>query len=156
MYFAMRGAAVLALILFVLSAGMAQTTAGKPPQASAPGPHDQHRSAMEACAKACSDCQRACDSCGTHCARLVASGKTDHFKSLQTCRDCATFCAAAAQMVAREGPFVDLMCKACAEACDRCGKECEQVPADAHMKQCAEECRKCAKACRDMLQHMKH
>jgi len=47
-----------------------------------------------------------------------------------------------------------LICEPCAEACSRCGKECEKFPNDQHMKRCAEECRKCEKACRDMVKHM--
>jgi hypothetical protein len=109
---------------------------------------------LDACAKACDDCQRACDSCATHCVRLIAAGKSDHVKSLQTCQDCADTCAAAARIVSRQGPFVDVICKACAEACARCAKACEQFPQDERMSQCAEECKKCEKACRDMLQHV--
>src|SRR5262245_24744154 len=115
---------------------------------------DKHAHAFDACAKACGDCQRACDSCATHCARLVAEGKKEHFKTLQTCQDCATHCSAAAGIVARMGPFADLICKACAEACARCGKECDRFPDDKHMAACARECRQCEKACRDMLTHV--
>jgi hypothetical protein len=105
------------------------------------------------CAKACGDCQRACDSCAGHCAHLLAEGKKEHEKTLATCQDCATHCSAAASIVARKGPFSDLICRACAEACARCGKSCEGFPNDRHMKQCAEECRRCEKACREMLKH---
>jgi hypothetical protein len=63
-------------------------------------------------------------------------------------------CASAAQVVARGGPFAGLICTACADACARCAKVCEQHPDDAHMKQCAEECRRCEKECRDMLKHV--
>jgi hypothetical protein len=108
------------------------------------------------CAEACSDCQRECDGCSSHCARHVASGHKDHLTTLMTCQDCATFCAAAAQIVSRGGPFADLICGACAESCARCGKECEKFPDDDTMKRCAEECRKCEKACRDMIKHAKH
>lgn len=107
--------------------------------------HDDH------CAEACSDCARACESCSTHCAKLAADGKKDHLASLMTCRDCADFCSTAAQVVARRGPFMELICTACAEACARCAKECEKFPDDAHMAACAKSCRKCEKACREML-----
>jgi len=112
-----------------------------------------HMQAFDQCAKECSDCQRACDSCAHHCAHMIASGKKEHLSSLQTCQDCATHCSAAACIMSRKGPFSDLICTACAEACARCGKECEKFPDDQHMKACAEECRKCEKACREMLKH---
>jgi hypothetical protein len=84
---------------------------------------------------------------------MTSQGKSEHLKTLQTCQDCATFCAAAAQIVARHGPFAELICGSCADACAQCGKACEQFPHDEHMKQCADECRKCEKACREMVQH---
>lgn len=118
--------------------------------------HPVHDKAFQACAKACSDCQRACDMCSTHCAHLLHDGKKDHLTTLATCQDCADFCAAASQIVARDGPFAALICKACEEACARCGKECKKFPNDKHMKMCAEECRKCEKACREMVQHTAH
>jgi len=117
--------------------------------------HDHHGEAFEKCAKACSDCQRACDSCAAHCAKMIAEGKKGHLKTLRTCQDCATHCSAAACIVSRHGPFADLICQACAEACGRCGEACEAYSEDAHMKKCAEECKKCEKACREMLEHVK-
>ena len=70
-------------------------------------------------------------------------------------RICATHCGAAASVTARKGPFSDLICTACADACSRCGKACEKFKSDEHMKRCAEECFKCEKACREMLKHVK-
>jgi len=118
------------------------------------GSRDEHHEAYERCAKACNDCQRVCDTCATHCARQVADGKKEHDKTLQTCNDCADFCAAAARIVARGGPFADLICQSCAEACARCGKACEQFPDDKMMKACAKECRRCEKECQGMLKHV--
>ncbi len=112
--------------------------------------HKEHDPMMAACAKACSDCQRACDMCSTHCSHLLAAGKKEHALMLATCQDCADTCVAAAQIVARGGPFAGLICGACADACSRCAKECEKFPNDAQIKMCAAECRKCEKACREM------
>lgn len=122
----------------------------------ATGAHAEHDEMLQACAKACSDCQRACGMCATHCAHLLADGKKEHGTTLATCQDCADFCAAAAQIVSRGGPFAALICESCAEACARCGKQCEKFPDDKHMKMCAEECRKCEKACREMVKHAGH
>jgi hypothetical protein len=116
--------------------------------------HMEHHAMMQACAKACSDCQRACDSCATHCAHLLTEGKTEHLKSLANCQDCATVCAAAAQIVSRSGPHSALICESCAKSCEQCAKACEAFPADKHMKACAEECRKCEKACKAMVKHL--
>lgn len=115
--------------------------------------HHAHAEMFEACAKACSDCQRECDACATHCAHQLESGKKGHLTTLMTCRDCADICAAAAQIVARGGPFAGTICTACVKACNDCAAACEKFPDDKHMKECAEECRKCEKACKAMLTH---
>lgn len=117
---------------------------------------DPYSKMLRECARACSDCQRECDSCATHCANLLAKGRKEHLGTLATCRDCADFCSAAAEIVARGGPFASLICQSCAEACARCAKECEKFPDDEHMQACAKECRKCEKACREMVKHADH
>jgi hypothetical protein len=142
--FAATGLATVALGAVSKHASAQQQTDG-----SGSG-HNEHDQMMATCAKACSDCQRACDMCSTHCSHLLASGKKEHIVTLATCQDCADTCATAAQIVSRGGPFAGLICAACADACSRCGKECEKFPNDEHMKMCAAECRKCEKACREM------
>lgn len=144
----LKSLALIALLAGVpLARGEDRTKEGQDKQ-------HEHEGMMLACAKACSDCQRACDSCATHCADMLAEGKKDHKVTLATCRDCASVCAAASQIVARGGPFSVTICTACAEACAKCAKECEKFPDNKHMKMCAEECRKCEKSCTDMIKHM--
>lgn len=142
-------------VTFILLGGFAKEaqTEEKAPSArtSAAVEHSTDLKMMMACARACSDCQRACDSCSTHCAHMLHEGKKPHFVSLTHCQDCATVCSAASEIVARGGPFSNMICTACADACGRCAKECEKFLDDAHMKECAQECRKCEKACRDMV-----
>lgn len=121
-----------------------------------PDAHQLHHGPFMDCAKACDDCARICDACGAHCAHLIAEGKKEHMHTLRTCQDCATHCSAASCITARHGPFADLICTACAEACKRCGDACAKHTDDEMMKQCAEECRKCEKACREMLKHTHH
>ena len=118
--------------------------------------HAMQRDGFMKCAQACSSCQHECDSCATHCANILSEGKKEHMATLMSCRDCADFCTAAAQIVARGGPFSALICESCAEACARCGQECEKFPDDEHMKRCAQECRKCEKECREMAKHPGH
>ena len=107
------------------------------------------------CAKACDDCKRSCDICAAHCAQLVADGHKHHMATLKTCQDCAATCSAAGCIVAKQGPFSDIICQACADACKRCGDACEQHgKGDPVMKQCADECRKCEEVCRKMLKQV--
>src|SRR5689334_21128894 len=73
--------------------------------------------AHDKCAEACSDCQRECDFCVTHCADRMAEGSRQHLATLQSCRDCAEICSAAATIVAGRGPMAALICRACTDAC---------------------------------------
>jgi hypothetical protein len=114
-------------------------------------PHHHATPEMEACLKECARCARECESCLTHCTELVAAGKKEHVQTLRTCNDCGDLCALAAKLIARDGAFMNVMCTACAKACDGCGAECAKFPNDDHMSRCAQACKDCAKACRDMV-----
>jgi len=103
------------------------------------------------CAKACDDCARMCETCSSHCARLLTEGKKEHQITFQLCQDCAAVCDAAGRITAKDGPMSQLICAACADACKRCGDECEKHADDPMMKHCALECRKCEKVCREMI-----
>jgi hypothetical protein len=115
--------------------------------------HGHAHDVMEECAEECSECARECSSCAAHCAKLLAAGNKEHRKTLATCLDCADICNVAAVIVSRRGPFNELICKACADACAKCGKACEAFPKDKHMARCARACRECEKECRKMLKH---
>jgi hypothetical protein len=121
------------------------------------GHHDQHAAAFDKCARACAACMRECESCANHCLHLVAQGKKQHLRTVGTCTDCATFCAAAARIVAHQGPLARLICESCAKACEDCKGASEKVgPGDDHMQRCAKACASCAQACREMIQHLGH
>ena len=145
--FASIGLAVVAIVGVMAFAMQGQTQEGNAAEPI------EHNVVMQDCAKACSDCQMKCERCGTHCAHMLKEGKKEHLTTLATCRDCATICSAAAQIVARGGPFSGLICEPCAKACGQCATACEAFPDDEHMKLCAEECRKCEKACKAMIEH---
>jgi len=89
--------------------------------------------------------------CLAHCVKMLADGKKEHLSTLHSCQDCATICSAAANIVARKGPFSEIICMSCVDACKQCGLECDKMKNDPVMKKCAEECRKCEKACQEML-----
>jgi hypothetical protein len=142
-------------------AGTAISVGGKPPaeapttaQPAATQPVDPHMSAFMDCAKECDDCARNCNMCAAHCTKMVADGKKEHLDNVRTCIDCATICTSASAIVIKSGPFTDLICTACADACKRCGDTCaKHAEHDPIMKRCMDECRKCEKACRTMLKN---
>jgi hypothetical protein len=53
------------------------------------------------CAKECGACALECDMCAAYYASMLADGKKDHQKTLQTCQDCASICSSAACVTAR-------------------------------------------------------
>jgi hypothetical protein len=147
-----------ALGLLAVSFAFAGAVAPKDdkPAAAQPAPKavDGHMSHFMDCAKACDDCARICNLCAAHCTKMAVDGKKEHLETVRTCIDCATICNSASAVVIKGGPFSDLICTACAEACKRCGDACEKMGSgDPIMKQCADECRKCEKSCRMMLKH---
>ncbi|MBY0513527.1 MAG: four-helix bundle copper-binding protein [Gemmataceae bacterium] len=106
------------------------------------------------CARACDACARVCRECEKHCADLAIGGQKHHQVTMRYCQDCGTVCAAASAILSREGPLNDTICLACAQACKRCGDECEKHGGDDPlMRRCADECRRCEKACLTMLKN---
>ena len=95
----------------------------------------------EDCLKACIECLEACNNCFDACL------KEEHIKMMAGCirldRECADVCSYAAQAITRNSPFVQEICKLCAQICDACGEECG--------KHDHEHCQKCAEACRQMV-----
>lgn len=149
------GALGLLVVSFAV-AGTAVSVGGvvpqDPPPAKGTPAIDGHMSAFMDCARACDDCARICNMCAAHCTKMVADGKKGHLETVRTCADCASMCTAASAIVIKCGPFSDLICTACADACKRCGDVCaKHAEHDAIMKRCAEECKKCEKACRGMM-----
>ena len=144
-------------------AGTAVAIGGKPPvetpAVAVPVPAedravDPKMSQFMDCAKACDDCARVCNLCAAHCTKMAVDGQKEHLATVRTCTDCASICTSASAIVIKSGPFSDLICTACAEACKRCGDACEKhADHDPIMKQCMDECRKCEKACRIMMKN---
>lgn len=85
--------------------------------------------------------------CATACLR------EQNVAELATCirmnMDCATFCFAAATIMARGSEHSKALCKLCAEVCDGCGAECAKHQTQ-HCQDCAKACKSCADECRNM------
>jgi hypothetical protein len=139
--------AIAAVAVMVGSLGAIRILADEPKTA----PRHHATAEMEACMKECARCARECESCLNHCLELIADGKKEHVRTLRTCNDCGDMCAMAGKLIARDDAFMNLMCDACAKACDGCGAECTKFAHDDHMARCARACKDCATACRDMV-----
>lgn len=64
--------------------------------------------------------------------------------------DCAELCQATANSMLRESPLHTILCRACADACERCARECLSHVVDERMKRCSATCKDCAASCRMM------
>jgi hypothetical protein len=113
----------------------------------------EHHGEHDECAEECAECANECSSCFRHCAEQLAAGHKEHLQTMQHCADCAELCSAAAKVVSRGGPLMDVLCDACLKACERGATECERFPMDKHMAKCAKVCRECAGKCRKMVKN---
>lgn len=105
--------------------------------------HEIHHSGIEACVRCAQECEHCADACL----------KEDDLRSLAECirldRDCAEVCWLAAAFMSRGSPFIEDICRVCAEICGACAEECSHHDHD-HCRRCAEACHECAEECRQM------
>lgn len=94
----------------------------------------------------------------------VASDGSGHAAAMaMPMKDCIDLCAASHAMCLEtanyvasssrspaSAPLLTILCRACADACDQCARECEQRRDDPQLTHCAEACRRCAEGCRHM------
>lgn len=64
--------------------------------------------------------------------------------------DCAELCQTTANSMLRGSPLHQILCRACAKACERCAQACLEHRADQQMSRCAQTCSACAEGCRAM------
>ena len=99
------------------------------------------------CIEACYACATACNHCAAAC--LQEPDVTAMARCIANDMDCAAICTLAAGAMARGSEDAVAICKLCADACDRCARECGKHSMD-HCQACAAACRRCAEECRSM------
>jgi len=114
----------------------------------------KHAGMRKSCCDACGHCAEACNKAFHHCLEQAAAGKARYATMAQTVADCAAFCTLSAEMIARQSAMMILSCRACADACGRCGHECDTFNSDVEMKTCADACQRCEESCRNMVKEM--
>lgn len=110
--------------------------------------------ALIRCIEACYSCARVCTSCADAC--LAEEMIAELRQCIRLNLDCADVCAATGSVATRRTggneEVIRPMLEACAQACRRCGDECEKhAGRHEHCRICAEECRRCERACRGAL-----
>lgn len=138
------GVATLSLIATKSESADGQSAADDP----------KHAGMKKSCCDDCSACAAACDKTFHHCVEQASAGKPRHARMAQTVADCAAFCALSATMIARHSQMMVLSCRACADACRRCARECESFDTDLDMSICKDACARCEESCRNMLKAM--
>jgi hypothetical protein len=64
--------------------------------------------------------------------------------------DCAELCQATANSMLRESSLHTILCRACADGCERCARECLSHVVGERIKLCSATCKDCAASCRMM------
>lgn len=123
-----------------------------------PQTFDVDADTLAAATEACVDCAQACTACADAC--LAEDMVADLRKCIRTDLDCATICAATADVLSRQtgsdANVTRAQVEACKAACTACGDECEQhASMHGHCRVCAEACRRCEQALDALLAAMR-
>ena len=110
--------------------------------------------ALGRCIAECSTCAQACNACADAC--LGEDDVADLIRCIRLNLDCAEICQATGSVLSRQTAFEPQLARSllevCADACRRCGEECERHAAHhEHCRVCADACRRCEQACEDVL-----
>ena len=99
-------------------------------------------------------CFQTCTACADAC--LSEDMVADLTKCIRSNLDCATTCAATAEVLSRhtgdDANITRAQLQACIAACKACGDECAQhAEMHQHCRVCANACRACEQACNELL-----
>lgn len=98
------------------------------------------------------DCVASCERCVSHCISMLAEGKPEFQKTLETTRECLAVCSAMLTVSTFDAPHRADLAKLCIAVCEDCAKECDVHSAHSEIcKECAQACRDCATACASLL-----
>jgi hypothetical protein len=133
----------------LLAAGAALATAGTTRVFAATGSMSgmDMGTSMKDCIDLCTASHRTCLDTS---ASLTQRADTPSLRRLTLLlSDCAELCSTTANSMSRGSPLHPMICRACAEACEFCAKECQRQGTD-ELKSCADTCLKCAAGCQKM------
>lgn len=135
----------------VLVSGTALLAAGASSQAMASDRPTQSMTMampMKDCIDLCTASHRICLETANHLASAIGIAAPPLLIALLN--DCAEVCQSTANSMIRKSALHPILCRSCAEACERCASECDQQTADRQLAICAAACRRCASGCREM------
>jgi len=96
---------------------------------------------IEQCVQDCLNCNTICLQTAKNCQKAGGDhAKPEHISMLL---DCAEMCLTAAHFMQHNSPMHGYVCQTCAQVCNHCAGECEQMGDT----DCANACRNCAWSC---------
>jgi hypothetical protein len=100
------------------------------------------------CIEETTRCSIICRETIQHC---LEKGRTYSYPiPIKTLMDCAELCQMTTQFLLNRSSFQERSCLFCAEVCDVCEKNCNQLAEDPQLQACAEACARCSEVCRMM------
>jgi hypothetical protein len=106
---------------------------------------DRFSEQTKACMQALLHCHSVCLSTGMT-RYLEASHEHKRPQHLRLILDCAAVCILTSDLLAHKSQFHARFCALCAEVCETCFKDCQQLGG---LEDCAEACRSAASHCRE-------
>jgi hypothetical protein len=99
---------------------------------------------IQQCIQDCLSCSDVCLQTAINCQKAGGDhAKPEHISMLQ---DCAEMCMTTAHFLQHNSPLSGSICQACAEVCNHCAGECEQMGDT----DCANACRNTAWSCEQL------
>jgi hypothetical protein len=113
---------------------------------------------LAAAIDALNDCAQACT--GDADDDLSEPNVAEMVKCIRLCLDCADVCTATARVSSRQTAYdanvTSHLVEACIVVCKACADECDRhAQMHAHCRVCAEACRRCETVCRELLNAIK-
>lgn len=104
------------------------------------------------CIEECYDCAQICLSCADAC--LAEPMVLELRQCIRLNLDCSDVCLATGALASRRTgsneALLRMMIETCAEACRRCGEECQRhAEHHEHCRICAEACLRCERVCNE-------
>jgi hypothetical protein len=101
---------------------------------------------MQSCIEECLHCYQTCLAAASH--HCLEAGRKhvepNHFRLMLAC---AEMCRTAAHFMLIGTRHHKHTCRACAEICEECAADCEQM---GDVPECVDLCRRCAESCKKM------
>lgn len=118
-------------------------------------PHDHshmhHGSPSQSLLAATSDCVAKGQACLAHCLVLLADGDKQMAACAQSVNQTIALCNALESLAAQASVLTAAQARVTLQACEACEKECRKHEQHAQCKACAESCVDCIRECKAVL-----